>query len=81
MLAQISIGITGCLAILLLQQESAKVKRWAPVVGLVGQPFWLLTAYETQAWGMLFVSCMYTWVWLVGAYLAWRPANTYRQRV
>jgi hypothetical protein len=80
-IGQVIIGLTGVLAIILLHAKRPSVRRWAPTVGLVGQPFWLLTSYDTQAWGMLFVSLMYTWVWLVGAYLAWRPANTYRQRV
>jgi hypothetical protein len=80
-IGQVIIGLTGVLAIILLHAKRPSVRRWAPTVGLVGQPFWLLTSYDTQAWGMLFVSLMYTWVWLVGAYLAWRPANAYRQRV
>jgi hypothetical protein len=80
MLAQIAIGITGCLAILLLQQESTKVKRWAPVAGLFGQPFWLLHAYETQAWGVFFVCGLYVLIWAQGIFLYW-IAPRYRQRV
>lgn len=81
MIGQVIIGLTGVLAIILLHAKRPSVRRWAPTVGLIGQPFWLFTCYEAQAWGMFIVSCMYTFVWVAGAYLAWRPAKTYLQRV
>jgi hypothetical protein len=79
-LVQVAIGVTGVMAIILLHAKKPSVRRWSPVVGLAGQPFWLLISYNTQAWGMLFVSCLYTAVWAIGAYAAWF-ARDYRQRV
>ncbi len=53
--------------------ESQTARRWAPVVGLLGQPAWLWFAISTSAWGLLALSLAYTAVYVRGAWLNWRP--------
>ena len=48
------------------------LRRWAPLVGLIGQPAWLLFAWGLDAWGLLAVSAAYTAVYLRGVWVQWR---------
>jgi hypothetical protein len=41
MIAQLGIAIFGVLAVWLAQDENIARRRWAPVFGLIGQPFWI----------------------------------------
>ena len=63
---QVWIASTGLLAISLLQFGGPTARRWAPFVGLAGQPAWLLHAAESQALGVMLVTAAYTVVWLLG---------------
>lgn len=64
---QIFIAFTGALAIYLSQQEKyIKLKKYASVFGLVGQPFWFYTSYVNDQWGIFILSIFYTYAWYVG---------------
>ena len=39
------------------------LKKAAPYIGLMAQPFWLYSAYSTKAWGMLIVCSCYTLIY------------------
>lgn len=54
--------------------ESQTAHRWAPIVGLCGQPFWLAFAISAQAWGLILLAIAYTAFYLRGAWLQWRPS-------
>lgn len=64
--------LSGLTALLMLQLGSARVRRWAPFVGLAGQPAWLWFAVDTHAAGVLGVTLAYTAVWVIGCVKAWR---------
>lgn len=66
LLLQAWITLTGLGAIALLQFGGERARRWAPFVGLAGQPAWLWHAAESQAVGIGVVSAAYTVVWLAG---------------
>lgn len=60
------IAASGLTAIALLQFGSPRARRWAPFIGLAGQPAWLWYAIDAHAPGVLVVSAAYTVVWLAG---------------
>ena len=45
MMIQIIILLTGAIAIWLTQQPNEKLKKYACIFGLIGQPFWFYAAY------------------------------------
>ena len=73
MIAQIGIAVFGVAAIWLSQDARLEVRRWAPVFGLVGQPFWFWSAYSAQQWGVFALCLFYTLAWARGLKL-WRRA-------
>lgn len=63
---QIWIAASGLAAIALLQFGTARARRWAPFLGLAGQPAWIWHAIDAHAVGVLVVSAAYTVVWAAG---------------
>jgi hypothetical protein len=51
--------------------EISRRRRWAPLFGLAGQPFWIYATATSGQLGMLIVSCAYTVIWIVGAWRQW----------
>lgn len=71
MTAQIFIALFGLTAVYLTQQSNERIKRYASIFGLLGQPFWVYATYTTSQWGMFFLTICYTYAWLVGFYNTW----------
>lgn len=71
MIEQFAIAVTGVAGIWLSQDRRFSWSRWACVFGLAGQPFWMLSAYKAQQWGILLLTCFYTAAWLRGVYNNW----------
>jgi len=71
MFEQVMIALTGALAIWLTQQDRAHLKKYACLVGMAGQPFWLYSAFESEQWGILALSIFYTYAWMVGIKNNW----------
>lgn len=65
-LLQLYIAATGLAAIVLLQWGGERARRWAPFIGLAGQPAWLWFALRSDAAGVGLVSLAYTLVWAAG---------------
>jgi len=63
---QIAIALTGGLAIWLTQQSNEGWKKYACILGLLGQPFWFYSAYMAEQWGILALTLFYTYSWFVG---------------
>lgn len=63
---QIWIAASGLAAIVLLQFGAPRARRWAPFIGLAGQPAWIWHSIDAHAVGVLVVSAAYTVVWLAG---------------
>lgn len=72
-MTQLFIAVFGLTSIWLAMGRNATGRKWAPLIGLAGQPFWLAFALDTKAWGLLALVGAYTVVYLRGALVQWRP--------
>jgi hypothetical protein len=69
-LPQIVIAVSGGLAIAMAYMDGL----WqaaSPLVGLAGQPFWLLATWQKKQWGMFALSLWYTGVFILNACRFW----------
>lgn len=73
MIEQVTIALTGGIAIWLTQQSRGGWKRYACLFGMAGQPFWLFSAWQAGQWGILALSIFYTYAWAVGIRNNWLP--------
>lgn len=77
---QFIIAVTGLTALALTQQKKRPdLVKFAPILGLIGQPFWLYSTYTNLSlqWGIFTLCCCYTVVWAFGLYNSWF-ANDYQ---
>ncbi len=63
-ISQVAIVFLGAGAIILV----AKKNKWGFVLGLASQPFWYITAFINEQWGVFLVSFIYTTSWCLGIY-------------
>lgn len=63
-LSQVAIFIFGVLGVVLV----ARKNKWGFVFGLLVQPFWFITAFLNEQWGVFLVSIVYTASWSYGIY-------------
>ena len=69
---QFALAIFGLTALFMATGMDPRARRWAPIVGLCGQPAWLWFAYDVHAWGLAMLSLAYTLVYIRGAWVQWR---------
>ncbi len=74
-IAQIGIAVFGISAIILV----AKKNKWGFVFGLLSQPFWLITAFLNEQWGVFLLSIVYVGSWAFGIYNWFFKDKTKRQ--
>jgi hypothetical protein len=71
---QIGIALTGVTAILLSQSKHERLRRYACLFGIAGQPFWIWSAIKAAQWGVLVLTALYTIAWAKGVWTYWlRP--------
>ena len=63
-ISQIGIATLGIAAVLLV----AKKNKWGFVLGLLSQPFWILTSLLNKQWGIFILSLVYVFTWCLGIY-------------
>lgn len=74
MIEQTFIAVFGVSAVFLSQDRRASVRRWAPVLGLLAQPFWFYATWKAGQWGIFALSFFYAAGWLRGLWTQWvRP--------
>ena len=71
MIMQTLLAVTSLLAIWFSQQSNGKLHKFAPVLGLVSQPFWFYETYVANQWGMFILCFGYTIVWFIGFRRYW----------
>ena len=69
---QLALAFFGLSAMFMATGHNPRARRWAPIVGICGQPFWVIFSIQTHAWGLLALSAVYTAVYVRGAILQWR---------
>jgi hypothetical protein len=70
-MTQFFLAAFGLTSIWFAMGHNARLRRWAPVIGLCGQPFWFSFALDTQAWGLLALVGAYTVVYTRGILVQW----------
>jgi len=68
---QFALAFFGLSAIFMAMGNNLTARKWAPIVGLCGQPFWLTFAYQTHASGVMLLSLAYIVVYLIGVRNQW----------
>jgi hypothetical protein len=72
---QAGLAVFGIASLFMAMGHDERARRWAPLVGLAGQPFWLIFASRTNAWGLMFTIAAFSAVYAHGAWRQWkRPA-------
>jgi hypothetical protein len=71
---QFALAFFGLTAMFMATGHSPRARRWAPIVGLCGQPFWIAFAISTEAWGLLLLSIAYSLVYVNGIRVQWRKS-------
>lgn len=66
LIVQVIVLVSGSLSVWMTQSPSRALRRWACVVGIVGQPAWLAFTWSAGQWGMFAVSLVVTAAWLRG---------------
>lgn len=74
MIEQAIIAVCGVASIWLSQSPRFGARRWAPIIGLAAQPFWLYASYQAAQWGIFALSFVYAAGWVRGINTYWvRP--------
>lgn len=72
---QLALAFFGLTAMFMAMGHNPRARRWAPIVGLCGQPFWITFALQSSAWGLLALSLAYSAVYVRGVWLQWVPSR------
>lgn len=75
MLIQLAIAVFGLTSVWCSMGRNPLLRRWAPLIGLAGQPAWIYFAWQSQAWGLVLLVAAYTVVYIRGAWVQWRSCH------
>lgn len=70
-LIDLIIAVSGVLSIFMTQCIGVTPRKWACIIALVGQPFFLYETFSSEAWGMFIVSVAATFAWTRGLVNHW----------
>lgn len=68
---------TGFTSLYLFASQDAKTRMWAGVIGLIGEPFWLTTAFINGQWGVVLLAMVYGVNWVRVIYSNYRCTDYY----
>lgn len=68
-IGQFYLACTGLTAIYLANEPKPRLRRWAPVFGLLGQPAWFYLTADKP--GITILCVAYCLLWARGFYYAW----------
>lgn len=74
MIVQLCIAIFGLSALWMAMGQNPRLRKWAPVLGLLGQPFWFMATVPSGNWGMVALCVAYTLVYVQGVRVQWGRA-------
>lgn len=64
MIEQVFIAVTELIAIWLVQDRREEYRKFAPIFGLLGQPFWFFSSFQAQQWGAFILCFFFTAAWI-----------------
>lgn len=64
-ISQVMIAVTGIISVYAVASLKPKMRMYAGISGLIGEPFWLMTAYNNDQWGVGLLALVYTYGWLL----------------
>lgn len=70
-LVEMMILITSSLSILFITSEVPLLVKFASILGLIGQPFWVYRSYQNKSLGIFIVSIIYVISWCWSFWLNW----------
>lgn len=73
-MTQFLMAFFGLTALYCAMGNSARLRKWAPIIGIAGQPAWFWFAWQSQAWGLGLLVLAYTLVYANGIYVQWCKA-------
>jgi hypothetical protein len=68
---QFFLAAFGLTSIYFAMGHNVTLRRWAPVIGLAGQPFWAVFAWQSEGWGLAILVAAYTLVYIQGIRMQW----------
>lgn len=71
MFVQISILVLSLGGMFLVNDHRPQWRKFGPVLGLMGEPFWFYTTYTHHQWGIFASAFVYTFAWGRGFYNSW----------
>ena len=75
-IAQIGILLYGLPALFIVGFKDHDIRRWAYIMGILGQSFWYITTINNGQWGMVVLCTFYTVSWSNGTYQHWIKKTT-----
>ena len=63
LIANIGLTICGLTAVYLAASQDRKMRMWAGIMGLAGEPFWLTTAILNKQIGIVVLAFVYAYGW------------------
>lgn len=74
MIEQTIIVACGIASVWLSQDTRHAWRRWACIIGLTAQPFWLFATWKAEQWGIFALTFVYAAGWCRGIWNFWiRP--------
>jgi len=70
-MSQWGILVFSVTAAYMLNDHRPKMRRWGPVFGLLGQPFWMWSTFAAHQWGIFAMTFIYTGMSIRGFYNMW----------
>jgi len=63
-MTQLFLALFGLTSMAFALSNGPRRRAWAPIIGLMGQPFWAAFAYQSGGWGLGVLVAAYTAVYI-----------------
>jgi hypothetical protein len=79
MIEQVVIACTELTAMWLLQSKRVPMRKYSPIFGLLGQPFWFYSSYVSHQWGTFLLCFLFSAIWFKIFYDYWLSPEDHRK--
>ena len=63
-IVQVLLSIFSLCSLFCITRDKENVRKYAPIFGLLSQPFWIYSTYCASQFGMFILSFIYTLIWI-----------------